>query len=139
MRIYMWIFVILNLLNGTFMLVAPNAWYETIPGVSDTGPFNSHFVRDIGIAFVASSIGIGMSLANQKQYRLSAAIVGLFFLAGHALFHLIMVVMHRPEFAIVLRELALIIGPAVIAMAWLIAQLVRQNRTDSTRPTGVQT
>jgi hypothetical protein len=35
--------------NGLFMLVAPAVWYEFVPGVTDTGFFNQHFVRDIGI------------------------------------------------------------------------------------------
>jgi hypothetical protein len=35
--------------NGLFMLVAPMPWYNLVPGVTDTGFFNQHFIRDIGI------------------------------------------------------------------------------------------
>src|SRR3546814_16917466 len=35
--------------NGLFMLVAPLTWFELVPGVTDTGFFTQHFVRDIGI------------------------------------------------------------------------------------------
>jgi hypothetical protein len=44
------------------MLIAPSVWYEFIPGVTDTGFFNQHFVRDIGIVqlFVDMAFGIGM-------------------------------------------------------------------------------
>ena len=37
--------------NGLFMLIAPQVWYEFVPGVTDTGFFNQHFVRDIGAGY----------------------------------------------------------------------------------------
>jgi hypothetical protein len=36
--------------NALFQLIAPLAWYDSVPGVIATGPFNAHFVRDIGAA-----------------------------------------------------------------------------------------
>ncbi len=42
----------LALANGVFMLVSPDAWYFAVPGVTDTGPFNQHFIRDIGLIFL---------------------------------------------------------------------------------------
>ena len=47
-----WVLPVLLGLNGAFMLVAPGPWYETVPGVTGTGPFNPHFIRDIGRDFV---------------------------------------------------------------------------------------
>ena len=38
--------------NGIFMLVAPENWYFAVPGVTSTGPFNQHFLRDIGLIFL---------------------------------------------------------------------------------------
>ena len=38
-----------TLLNGLAMLVAGPFWYGTVPGVTATGPFNPHFVQDIGV------------------------------------------------------------------------------------------
>ena len=35
--------------NGLFMLLAPSTWYHFVPGVTHTGPFNQHFIRDIGL------------------------------------------------------------------------------------------
>ena len=48
--------------NGLFMLVVPSAWYHFVPGVTHTGPFNQHFIRDIGIIqlFLGIAFGIGM-------------------------------------------------------------------------------
>ena len=34
------------LLTAVFMFVAPQAFYDTTPGVSMMGPFNQHFIRD---------------------------------------------------------------------------------------------
>ena len=38
--------------NGIFMLVSPEHWYVAVPGVTDTRPFNQHFIRDIGLIFL---------------------------------------------------------------------------------------
>jgi len=44
--------------NGLAMLVVPANWYAMVPGVVDTGPFNVHFVRDIGIAYVVAGAAL---------------------------------------------------------------------------------
>jgi hypothetical protein len=48
--------------NGTFMLIAPEQWYYLVPGVKETGSFNQHFIRDIGIIqiFLGAAFAIGM-------------------------------------------------------------------------------
>ena len=33
------------LVNGAWMILAPNGWYAATPGVSATGPMNPHFIR----------------------------------------------------------------------------------------------
>jgi hypothetical protein len=38
------------------MLADPLGWYGHIEGVPDTGPFNPHFVRDIGVAYLTLAI-----------------------------------------------------------------------------------
>src|SRR5262249_36111916 len=43
--------------NGLTMLAVPVNWYAMVPGVADTGPFNPHFVRDIGVAYVVADAG----------------------------------------------------------------------------------
>jgi uncharacterized protein YjeT (DUF2065 family) len=56
-------------LNGLFMLVAPSQWYYAVPGVTTTGPFNQHFVRDIGLIYmlIGASFLIG---AARPRFRL---------------------------------------------------------------------
>jgi hypothetical protein len=47
-----WVFGISLVANGVMMLAAAAGWYGAVPGVPDTGPFNPHFVRDIGAAYL---------------------------------------------------------------------------------------
>ena len=76
----------LLLLNGLYMLIAPQAWYWAIPGVPDRGSFNVHFVRDIGIiyALCGGALAVGAVYPAQRAglWTLSAIWLG-----GHALFH----------------------------------------------------
>lgn len=72
--------------NGLFMLVSPLAWYELVPGVTDTGFFNQHFIRDIGIVqlFLGVAFMAGM-LWPERRIDLWAA--ATLWLIAHALFH----------------------------------------------------
>ncbi|MFZ5669326.1 MAG: hypothetical protein ACOY4K_07515 [Pseudomonadota bacterium] len=45
--------------NGLVMLAAPLGWYDAVPGVPQTGAFNPHFVRDIGMAYLTVGLGLG--------------------------------------------------------------------------------
>ena len=49
-----WIVGLGLLANGLTMLANPDAWYGLLPGVVQTGPFNPHFVRDIGAAYLVT-------------------------------------------------------------------------------------
>ena len=73
--------------NGLFMLVAPMTWYYLVPGVTDTGFFNQHFIRDIGIVqiFLGAAFGIGVIRpAHRFELWASASL----WLVAHAVFHL---------------------------------------------------
>lgn len=85
-----WMFLVLGagmLANAGWMLAGPMHWYTELPAeVPDFGPFNPHFVRDIGCAFAT----IGMALvwaAFSPRFRLPLVGVSAFFLTGHALVH----------------------------------------------------
>lgn len=71
--------------NGLFALAFPQAWYARIPGVTDTGPLNTHFVRDIGAAYVIAGLGFAWLWRNACAWP--AALAGSAFLAVHALVH----------------------------------------------------
>jgi hypothetical protein len=77
---------LLNIANGLYMLFAPAAWYASVPGVVSTGPMNSHFIVDIGLAFIAS--GIGQIFGVQSGVAAGMlALAGSVWPALHALFH----------------------------------------------------
>ena len=65
--------------NGLFMLVAPALWYELVPGVTDTGFFNQHFIRDIGMIqlFLGIAFVVGMIWPAQRVALWAAATLWL--------------------------------------------------------------
>ncbi len=71
--------------NGVFMLIAGQQWYDTIPGAHDTGPFNPHFVADIGAAFLIAGLGLAARAWRTRYWP--AALAGAGFLASHGLIH----------------------------------------------------
>ena len=86
-----WILVILGagmIANALWMLAGPMHWYNELPaGVPDTGPFNPHFVRDIGCAFLTVGVALVWA-ARVHEFRFPLAGASLIFLAAHALLHI---------------------------------------------------
>src|SRR5437879_661937 len=74
--------------NGLAMLLAGPWWYGAVPGVTQTGPFNAHFVKDIGAAYVVAGVGLGWLAARASAMARGAALAGAGFLVLHALIHL---------------------------------------------------
>jgi peptidoglycan/LPS O-acetylase OafA/YrhL len=106
------ILAIPTLINGLAMLVAGPFWYASVPGVTETGPFNPHFVQDIGVAFLAAGLALA-ARAWRPQYW-PAAVAGTGFLAGHALIHLVAIIgghAHHAGF-----DLLAIVLPAALAL-----------------------
>jgi hypothetical protein len=44
-------------MNSVYMLYDPLAWYFLVPTIPATGPFNQHFLCDIGIAYLLVGAG----------------------------------------------------------------------------------
>lgn len=83
-----WFFACAFTANGLWMLAAPLNWFTTVPGVVDSGPFNDHFVRDVGIVYALSGVAFGQ-LARGTEGARPYAMAGVIFLLGHAGFHLL--------------------------------------------------
>lgn len=65
--------------NGLWMLGAPLHWYNNVPaGVPDYGPFNAHFVRDIGIAFLTMGAALGWAIVRPAVRFELVAVAGIF-------------------------------------------------------------
>ena len=69
--------------NGIFMLASPETWYFAVPGVTSTGPFNQHFLRDIGLIFVLIGFGFVYG-AVRPSSRVLLWSMGAIWLSGHA-------------------------------------------------------
>lgn len=100
--------------NGVFMLAAPPLWYDSVPGLAHTGPFNPHFVSDIGVAYLVASVAL-LARAWRPRYW-PAAIAGAAFMCGHAIIHVFDIVLERTGNAGV--DVWLVIVPALLA-AWV--------------------
>ena len=72
--------------NGLVMLADPVRWYFAVPGVTTTGPFNQHFLRDIGLIYVMMGAGFLAGIVRPAE-RVVIWAAATLWLAGHALFH----------------------------------------------------
>lgn len=105
------------LANGLFMLAAPMPWYELVPGVKGTGPFNIHFIRDIGCAYAVA--GACMLWLQRDLRAWPAALAAGAFLGLHALLHVYEALTRGAvEPAHLASDFALVVLPAALAL-WL--------------------
>ncbi|MEM7459810.1 MAG: hypothetical protein AAF331_10135 [Pseudomonadota bacterium] len=74
----------LYLLTAVYMFVAPQAFYDHTPGVAMMGPFNTHFIRDAGLAFLTSGGALLWGTLNQNR---AVAVFGAVWPCLHAAFH----------------------------------------------------
>jgi len=102
--------------NGLYMLADPQAWYFAIPGVTTTGPFNQHFLRDIGLIFVflGSAFALG---AARREVRTLLWGAGAVWLSGHALFHFWEVATGICGPDALARDFPAVTTPALVALA----------------------
>lgn len=105
--------------NGLIMLAVPAGWYEAVPGVVDTGPFNAHFVRDIGVAYVVAGAALVWFALNRNAWP--AVQAGAAFLALHALVHLWDAAAGREHVHQLLVDLPTVFLPPAVAIwiAWI--------------------
>lgn len=82
-----------GLLVGGWALIGPRSFYDDFPGfghhwTAPTGPYNEHFVTDVGAAYLALAALALLALAwgDLRSCRLAAA-AWVVFSAPHFLFH----------------------------------------------------
>ncbi|MFN8176344.1 MAG: hypothetical protein U0167_00255 [bacterium] len=76
--------------NGLWMLASPFSWFHVLPAdVPDYGPFNPHFVRDIGCAYVVAGLAV---LWAWRDAALGSASLGA--LASATAFHIAHALLH---------------------------------------------
>jgi len=114
--------------NGLFMLVNPSAWYELVPGVTDTGFFNQHFIRDIGIIQLFLGVAFGLGMVRPER-RIGLWAVATLWLSAHAAFHLWEVAVGICSPAVIPRDFPAVTLPAIIG-AVLTLWAVRHSPTE---------
>jgi hypothetical protein len=105
------------LANGVFMLLAPDAWYFAVPGVTTTGSFNQHFIRDIGLIFLFMGAAF-LAGAAQPRQRLLFWAAPTIWLSGHALFHFWEVAVGICSASAISRDFPAVTLPAILG--WLL-------------------
>ena len=104
--------------TGVVIFADPQGFYDRTPGLALMGPFSVHFIRDVGLAFLASGVVacVGAWTRNRRLALAGVAWPGL-----HALFH-IQIWHHRgfPLDHIAAFDLSAVILPAFLAalLAW---------------------
>ncbi|WP_135211816.1 hypothetical protein [Vitreimonas flagellata] len=80
----------MSVINALVIWADGQRWYDTVPGVAFTGPYNPHFVQDIGAAFFAAGLGLVARVWRVRYWP--AAVAGAGFLAIHAAIHVGMLI-----------------------------------------------
>jgi hypothetical protein len=99
--------------NGVVMLLAGLWWYGVVPGVTATGPYNPHFVRDIGAAYLVAGGGLG-AFALWPRIAWPALVAAAAFQLLHVGVHVFDAVCGTRPLADVARDFAGVYAPALI-------------------------
>jgi hypothetical protein len=106
--------------NGLVMLADPVRWYFAVPGVTTTGPFNQHFLRDIGLIYVMMGAGFLAGIVRPAE-RVVIWAAATLWLAGHALFHFWEVSVGICGPSALVRDFPGVTVPALLGLALTIA------------------
>ncbi len=116
-RILLGAIAIAHIVNGAFMIIWPEDWFEAVPGVSEDGPLNVHFVIDVGFSYLASGVGLLIGTWPGER-RAIFAVAGATWPALHAAFHVRNWIMHGFPDALdnVLSQLFGVLGLALLGI-----------------------
>ncbi|THD81332.1 MAG: hypothetical protein E7812_04855 [Phenylobacterium sp.] len=121
--------------NGIAMLFAGLWWYGQVPGVTATGPYNPHFVRDIGAAYLATAAALAGFAARPRQ-AWPALVPAALFLTLHSAIHVFDAVCGTKPFADTVRDFAGVHLPTLITLGLALAA-GRQDRKETTHAQGL--
>lgn len=117
MKVPLNILALLHGINGLVMLAAPAEWYRLVPGVTGTGPLNVHFIRDIGLGFLAAALALFLSANASGARQIALLACASVFLGGHALLHIVELAVHGGAY---LRDMVTILLPGLLPLFILI-------------------
>lgn len=108
--------------NALAMLLAGSWWYAAVPGVVATGPYNAHFVMDIGAAYLVCAAGLSAFAAwPVRAFPTLVLVVG--FLGLHAAIHLIEALGSPACGHDLVRDLPSVFLPALISAGLVASRL----------------
>lgn len=107
-----------SIVNGTLMVLTPESWYWLVPGVPDRGPFNQHFVRDIGFLYLLMGAAFIYG-ALVVKYRMALWSMSAAWLSVHAVFHVWEVAVGICGPQSLIEDFAGVTLPALISL-WLV-------------------
>ena len=117
--------------NGLVMLFAGARWYAAVPGVTSTGPYNPHFVKDIGVGYLVVAGALFWRAARPAASQ-GAVVAAAAFLVFHAAIHLIHAAHTAGAFgAVFVRDFPGVYLPALAAawVAWPTPRLLQGDPT----------
>jgi hypothetical protein len=115
-RIVAWALALLLGGNGLAMLFAGLWWYGVVPGVTATGPYNPHFVRDIGAAYLVTGLGCAW-FAWKPREGWPALVAGSAFLTLHSAIHVFDAACGTRPLADAIRDFGGVYLPTLLALA----------------------
>lgn len=107
--------------DAVVQLVAPFWWYGAVPGVPATGPYNPHFVRDIGAAYLTVAGGLA-AFAWRPDVAWPALAAATAFLTLHAGIHVFDATCGGRGLADVIRDLPGVYLPVALTLGLLAAR-----------------
>lgn len=110
------LWALLWLANALWMLADPAGWYASIDGVPNTGPYNHHFVRDIGVAYLTIAL-LAAAAIRWPGAAVPLLSAGTIFLGLHALLHVWDIAAARLPAEHILMDLPGVFAPPFISAA----------------------
>ena len=101
-------------INALAMLFGSFWWYNAVPGVTATGAYNPHFVRDIGAAYLVAAGGLGW-FAWRPVQGWPALVAAAAFLVLHAAIHVFDATCSSDPLGNLIRDLPGVYLPALLA------------------------
>lgn len=126
LKLFYIIACLVGLVNGLWMLFFPLSWYADFPAaIEQTGPFNAHFVRDLGITYLVATLGFGWCAMHLERSRTVHLGLTIFF-AGHALLHVADLLAGRLPAAHWLVDAPSVFAPALLLIVLAIPSVRRR-------------
>lgn len=99
--------------NALWMLGHAWSWFRWVPGVADTGEANAHFIHDVGIVYLLCAAGMIWCMRNPLRGYPVMVGISLFF-AGHALGHVVEILIGQLPHSHWIIDLPLVFAPALL-------------------------